>query len=91
MGSPFDGDDVSKSKLDTAKEAILMLLDHLKPDDKLGIVLFNDHGTILLLILASLMSVLTSLLYLLVVQVFEDVSALSGKATGNLLLFTPVS
>ncbi|OGL94733.1 hypothetical protein A2348_02330 [Candidatus Uhrbacteria bacterium RIFOXYB12_FULL_58_10] len=55
MGSPFDDyyyggetgfwddEDAAPSKLDVAKDAIVALMSHLNPDDRLGIVLFDDE------------------------------------------------
>jgi len=46
MGCAFDIDSTGKPKIEIAKEAILTLLDQLKPDDKLGIVLFDHQSTV---------------------------------------------
>jgi Ca-activated chloride channel family protein len=37
-----EDDDWKKTKMAIARESVLHLLDHLQPDDKLGIVLFNN-------------------------------------------------
>jgi len=60
MGSPFDeyyydrfgnkveqkGDDssISKTKMQIADESVVALLDHLKPEDRFGMVLFSDDA-----------------------------------------------
>jgi hypothetical protein len=46
MGCAFDIDSTGKPKIEIAKETILTLLDQLKPDDKLGIVLFDHRCTV---------------------------------------------
>lgn len=46
MGCTFDIDCAGKPKIEIAKEAILTLLDQLKPDDKLGIVLFDHRSQV---------------------------------------------
>jgi hypothetical protein len=46
MVCTFDIDCAGKPKIEIAKEAILTLLDQLKPDDKLGIVLFDHRCTV---------------------------------------------
>ncbi|MBN1620440.1 VWA domain-containing protein, partial [candidate division WOR-3 bacterium] len=39
-----DGEDFDKSKMEIANRAVADLMEHLEPDDKLGIVLFDDMG-----------------------------------------------
>ena len=40
-------DDDNKTKMEISKESLNILIDHLKSDDKLGIVLFNEEAEIL--------------------------------------------
>ncbi len=60
MGSPFDqyyydaygkrlevsGPDAQKTKMQLANESLSVLVDHLKPEDRLGIVLFSDDAKV---------------------------------------------
>jgi Ca-activated chloride channel homolog len=37
-------EDLAKSKMEVASESVVALLNHLNPDDRFGMVLFNDEG-----------------------------------------------
>ena len=45
--SKSDDEDDKKSKMEISKESLNILIDQLKPDDKIGIVLFNERAKIL--------------------------------------------
>ena len=40
-------DDLSKTKMQSASEAVVVLLGHLKPEDSFGVVLFNESARVL--------------------------------------------
>ncbi len=42
----LDEEELQKDKIGVAREALLALLDHLRPDDRLGIVVFNDEASL---------------------------------------------
>jgi len=46
MGSPFDGHEETKSKINVAKEALLTLISRLKPTDRFGLVLFDTQAEV---------------------------------------------
>ncbi|MEE8423992.1 MAG: VWA domain-containing protein, partial [Thermodesulfobacteriota bacterium] len=43
---PTEDEDFGKSKIEIAKESVVLLLDHLEEDDRFGIVLFNDKANL---------------------------------------------
>ncbi len=44
-GSVIDqGEEAARSKIEVARESLIALMDHLKPEDRFGVVLFNDQA-----------------------------------------------
>lgn len=43
-GGSWDDEDAAQSKMDVAKDAVVALMGHLNPDDRLGIVLFDGEA-----------------------------------------------
>ncbi|HOX96753.1 MAG TPA: VWA domain-containing protein [bacterium] len=44
LNSAWSEEDAGKSKMQVASESLVAMLDHLNPDDRLGIVLFDDQS-----------------------------------------------
>jgi len=44
LNSAWSEEDAGKSKMKVASESLVAMLDHLNPDDRLGIVLFDDQS-----------------------------------------------